>query len=293
LRAAPQAAAALGSRVVRVHHLNCGTMCPRGARLLAGEGGLLAPSKIVAHCLLIEAGDELVLVDTGLGTEDIAHVQRLGRAFRAFVRPQPEPDEAAVRQVAALGLDPADVRNVVVTHLDVDHAGGLGDFPDAEVHLFAPELPAALSPPLRERSRYVPAQWAHGPRWVEHAVDGDDWFGFESVRLLPGLDAEVVLVPLLGHSTGHAGVAVRTGDGWLLHCGDAYFHRAQVQTPPSCPPGLRLFQSVVGHDNATRHRNTERLRELGQRHGDEVRLVCSHDPVEYERVRASSVTYAG
>ncbi|MDP9188088.1 MAG: MBL fold metallo-hydrolase, partial [Actinomycetota bacterium] len=57
---------------MEVHHLNCGTMCPRGARLVAGRGGLLEESPIVAHCLLVEAGDELVLVDTGYGTGDVA-----------------------------------------------------------------------------------------------------------------------------------------------------------------------------------------------------------------------------
>jgi glyoxylase-like metal-dependent hydrolase (beta-lactamase superfamily II) len=177
------------------------------------------------------------------------------------------------------------VRNVVVTHLDADHAGGLGDFPGAGVHVFAPELAAAQSPPLRERSRYASAQWAHGPRWVEHAVDGDTWFGFESVRLLPGVDAEIALVPLLGHSTGHAGVAIGTDEGWLLHCGDAYFHHGQVATPPDCPRALDVFQSLDAHDNAARRRNTERLRELARDHGDEVRLICSHDPVYYQRAR--------
>jgi glyoxylase-like metal-dependent hydrolase (beta-lactamase superfamily II) len=272
---------------VRLHHLNCGTMCPRGARLLAGEGGLLASAKLVCHCLLIEAGGSaLILVDTGFGTDDVAAPARLGQPFRALVRPQVSERETAVRQIEALGLDPADARYVAVTHLDVDHAGGLGDFPQAEVHLVAPELPAARSPSLRDRSRYVRAQWAHGPRWVEHTVDGDDWFGFESVRLLPGLDVEVVLVPLLGHSAGHAAIAVRTGDGWLLHCGDAYFHRGQVATPPSYPPGLGVFQSVVGHDNKTRRHNEGRLRELAAAHGDEVRLVCSHDPVELDAAAA-------
>ncbi|MGC1814984.1 MAG: hypothetical protein WA696_12670, partial [Solirubrobacterales bacterium] len=59
----------LGDRLdpIEVRHLNCGTMCPRGARLLSGHGGLVEPTKIVAHCLLIEADGELVLVDTGFG----------------------------------------------------------------------------------------------------------------------------------------------------------------------------------------------------------------------------------
>jgi len=51
------------------------------------------------------------------------------------------------------------------------------------VHVFAPELAAATSPSLSERSRYIGAHWAHGPSWVEHEVDGDSWLGFDRVRL--------------------------------------------------------------------------------------------------------------
>lgn len=272
----------------RVHHLNCGTMCPRGARMLAGSGGWLAETRLVAHCLLVESGGSLVLVDTGIGLGDVADPGRLGQPFRALVRPCCDQAETAARRIEALGLDPADVSDIVLTHLDLDHAGGLGDFPRARVHLFAPELGAALHPSLRERSRYVPKQWAHGPDWVEHRTEGDDWFGFESVRLLPDLDAEVALVPLAGHSTGHAGVAVGGDDGWLLHCGDAYFHRDQVATPPSCPPGLRLFQALNAHDGKARGRNTERLRELAARRSGEVELICSHDPVLMDRFAAAA-----
>jgi len=263
-------------------------MCPRGGRLLGGEGGPLAPAKLVAHCLLIEAGDGLVLVDTGLGTGDAADPGRLGAPFRAFIRPQCNLAETAVRQIEGLGRDPRDVRHILATHLDLDHAGGLGDFPDAEVHVFAPELAAAQAPPLRERERYVAAQWAHRPRWVPYEGGGDSWFGFDSVRLLEGLDAEIAMVPLVGHSAGHVGVAVETPEGWLLHCGDAYFHRGEMATPPSCPPGLRFFQALTQRDGAARRQNQERLRELARLHGDDVRLICSHDPHELARERSTA-----
>ncbi len=239
----------------------------------------MAEATLVAHCLLVEAGDGLVLVDTGLGTADVASPKRLGQPFRALVRPQGRASETAIRQIERLGLDPQDVRHVVLTHLDVDHAGGLGDFPRAEVHVFAPELAAARNPPLRERGRYIKAQWAHGPKWAEHELEGDSWFGFDSVRLLPDLPVEIAMVPLLGHSTGHTGIAVNTGEGWLLHCGDAYFQHEEIATPDSCPPGLRLFQNVVGHDRGLRRHNQERLRELARDHRADVRLICSHDPV--------------
>ena len=72
---------------MKIHHLNCGTLCPYGGRFVSGEGGL-GGAHIVCHCLLIEAGDSLVLVDTGFGADDAAHpYRRLGAPFTAAFRP--------------------------------------------------------------------------------------------------------------------------------------------------------------------------------------------------------------
>jgi glyoxylase-like metal-dependent hydrolase (beta-lactamase superfamily II) len=76
---------------------------------------------------------------------------------------------------------------------------------------------------------------------------------------------------------------VRDGDGWILHCGDAYFHRNEMNIPPSVPTGIGLFQRLMADDGKARLANQERLRELNRDHGHEVRLFCAHDPVELER----------
>lgn len=269
---------------MKVHHLNCGTLCPYGGKLVSGEGGF-GGAHMVCHCLLVEAGDSLVLVDTGFGTEDAAHpYRRLGVPFTAAFRPRAEPAEAAVTRIHELGLDPADVRHIACTHLDLDHAGGLPDFPDAEVHVFAPEQPAALHPSLRDRARYPSCHLAHGPKWTTHEVDGDTWMGFESIRVLPGVDPEILLIPLVGHSRGHSGVAVRDGDGWLLHCGDAYFHYGQMENPPHCPRALRLFQKAMADDGSARAANEARLHELAASAPPGLQMFCAHDRIELERV---------
>jgi glyoxylase-like metal-dependent hydrolase (beta-lactamase superfamily II) len=161
-----------------IHHLSCGSFCPYGARLLQGSGGWLSPARMVCHCLVVETAEGLVLLDTGFGIGDVENPARLGHAFRLMVRPQLEQRQTAVAQLRALGHEPGDVRRILITHLDLDHAGGLAEFPDAEVHVFAPEHEAAMNPGLRERSRYIADQWAHGPRWVTHEVEGDEWLGF-------------------------------------------------------------------------------------------------------------------
>lgn len=276
---------------MRIHHLNCGTLCPRGARLINGEGGLFEAGRSVCHCLLIEANDGLVLLDTGFGAEDVRNPRQLGPVF-AMMRPKTTIEETALEQVKSLGFDPADVKQIVTTHLDPDHSGGLPDFPEAEVHVFGRELDAAMEPRLRDRPRYLPVHWNHKPRWVRHDGEGDEWFGFGSVRILPDLGSEVLLIPLAGHSLGHSGVAIKTGEGWLLHCGDAYFHHDELASPPSCPPGLRLFQNLNNADRGQRMANQERLRELVARHGEEVQLLCSHDPHELELAQTASAATA-
>jgi glyoxylase-like metal-dependent hydrolase (beta-lactamase superfamily II) len=272
---------------MRVHHLNCGTMCPLSARLVNGEGGIFSPARMVCHCLLIETDDGLVLVDTGLGLGDIAAPrQTLGTPFLAATRPRLDPAETAARQVEQLGFAIDDVRHVVFTHLDPDHSGGLPDFPHARVHVLADEHDAAMHPAdAAERRRYIAAHWAHGPQWEVHSAGGDRWMGFDSVQALGGDGGpEVLLIPLFGHTRGHCGVALRVDDGWLLHCGDAYFFHGEMDVDdPNCPVGLRVFQRITGTIESTRQANQQRLRELKRDHGGEVQFFCSHDAVELDR----------
>lgn len=270
---------------LRVHHLNCGTMCPACAKLMNGQGGWLEPAKLVCHVLLIETPrDGLILVDTGFGQHDVANPKQLGRPFIAVSRPVLDMNETALAQVQKLGFSAEDVRHIVVTHLDLDHAGGLSDFPHAQVHVFAPEHDAAMHSDFRSRARYVPAQWAHSPRWVRYNSEGgDNWFGLNNVHAIQGFADQVLLVPLIGHTRGHCGVAVRSEEGWLLHSGDAYVYRGQLAEKYEMPLGLRIMEKALQTDQRARVENLNRLRALQQSHGHEVKIFCAHDPVELER----------
>lgn len=276
---------------MRVHHLNCGTMAPLSRKLVNGTGGLLAPARMVCHCLLIETDDGLALVDTGIGLNDIANPREtLGSWFLRTMRPRLDLDETAAHEVVRLGYSVQDVQHIVLTHLDFDHAGGIADFPHAQVHVSAVELDSARYPSTAlERGRYRQTQWAHGPNWVEHRAEGERWFGFEAVRALPGVAPEVLLVPLGGHTRGHVGVAVNTGHTdrprWLLHAGDAYFFHGQLKAEPHCTPGLKAFQVLAQADKTTRLHNVRRLRELAAT--GEVEIVSAHDPLELERALGS------
>ena len=272
---------------MKVHHLNCATLCPRGGRLINGTRSLFSPARLVCHCLLIETQAGLILVDTGLGLQDLNDpAKRLGRQFTVLTRPRLDVSNTAIRQIERLGFTADDVRHIVLTHLDLDHAGGLPDFPKAKVHVFEPEHRAAMArATLTERNRYRTVHWAHDPKWARHTLAGERWFDFECVRQLEGIPPEVLLVPLLGHTRGHCAIAVQTDQAWLLHAGDAYFYAGEMDlVRPHCTMGLRLFQRIVHMDHKLTLQNLQRLRDLTRNHSNEVAVFCAHDPTEFDRL---------
>lgn len=272
---------------MRIHHLNAISTCPIGGAFVDGRSAGLH-GRLACHCLLVEAPGGLVLVDTGLGLRDVAApTRRLSRFLLALLRPELRAGMTAVRQIERLGYEPSDVRHVVLTHLDFDHAGGLDDFPEATVHLLAEERDdAAAQRTFLDRMRYRPQQWITAPRWRVYARgEGEPWLGFDAVRDLEGLPPEILLVPLIGHTLGHAGVAVRGSFGWVLQAGDAYFFHAEMDPDlPRCPAGLRLYQALMEKDRGARIWNRDRLRALRREHGGEVTITCGHDAVEFERL---------
>ena len=276
---------------MRVHHLNCISTCPLGGRLMDGRSrSLLERGHLACHCLLVETPDCLVLVDTGLGLRDVADPRsRLSRFFLTLLRPEFREQMTAVRQVQRLGFDPADVRHILLSHLDFDHAGGLDDFPHATVHMLASERDhALLQRSWLDRQRFRPQQWSSQARWRAYAPGtGESWNGFGGVRSLDGVPPELLLVPLPGHTYGHAGIAVASGARWKLLAADAYFHAAEMDATPSCPPGLRFYQWMMELDREARLRNQDRLRAL-RRETRDIDIFCSHDIAEFERLSGRS-----
>ena len=264
---------------MRVHHLDCCTMRPRFT-------GVRLPS----HCLLIETDAHgLVLVDTGIGVEDVLDPRRLGTFFGPLMQiDATQVYMTALSQLEARGFRRADVRHIVLTHLDFDHAGGLPDFPAARVHVHAKEQAAA---PLRvrfmEQQRYKPIQLAHGPAWETYDTRGEPWKGLPAVRRLAGLPPEILALPMPGHSQGHAAIAVDTGRGWLVHAGDAYFHRSVTERGDASgtPWALRCVERLIASDYEAVRATHALLAALAKE--PDVTVFSAHDPIEYERLRAA------
>ena len=158
--------------------------------------------RMATNCLLIEAGDELVLIDTGLGDK---HDEKF-QAIYVY-------EEGATRlpeSIAAAGFEPGDVTHVVLSHLHFDHCGwntrrdGAGNlvptFANARHWLNRGEVEHARSPTARDRASYFPENWE--PLFDAGLVElvGDEGGPTDSIRMVkaPGHNADMCVVTLDG-----------------------------------------------------------------------------------------------
>lgn len=245
-----------------IHHINCGT--------------LVVPTypTVVCHCLLLQEGKHLALVDTGIGVQDVHNpVERLGQQLIDMAGFQFNEPDTAVRRIEALRLDSNDVRHIVLTHGDPDHTGGLADFPNAQVHISVEEHAHVAG----GHWRYVSTHFAHGPCWKTYGHSTRQWFGLEARPVDVGFSSEVLLIPLIGHTIGHCGVAVQQEGRWLLHVGDAYYLRVELTTDEH---PVSQIAAQRADDDAQRRASLERLRRLVRDHGDKIDIIGYHDLAE-------------
>jgi hypothetical protein len=155
-------------------------------------------------------------------------------------RPWLREAQTAVRQVEALGSRRAtSATSCSPTSTSITREGWTTS-PSASIHLLdAEEKSAWRQRTLLDRMRYRPLQWASRPALGDvSALRRRALVRLRLRRQLAGVAPGILLVPLAGHTLGHAGVAVEADGGWLLHAGDAYFYREEMRPRnPACTPG--------------------------------------------------------
>lgn len=176
---------------------------------------------LATYAWAIEHPEGVIVVDTGQG----AHLLETGNSFHPFLRWevvfQIDPEEEAGPQLRALGIGPRDVKKIVLTHLHMDHDGGLAHFPNSEILVAPGEIRTASGWAGRIRG-YLPHRW---PSWFDPApleLAGESFGPFERSRRLTHA-GNIVAVATPGHTADHVSVIVRDGDTAVFLAGDTSY----------------------------------------------------------------------
>lgn len=226
----------------------------RFENLLRSDPHLDAPMPLDFFVWAIRNGARTIVVDTGF---DHAEGERRDRRITRLPR----------ECLATIGIDAAEVRDVIVTHLHFDHAGTIGDFPNATFHLQDAEMAYATG-------RYMGHPEFTHPFTAEIVCDmvravfrGRVTFHDGDAEIAPNVTVHRVG----GHSAGLQVVRVLTRRGWLVLASDAAHYYENLETRNPFP--------IICHlgDMFEAFRRVERLSE-----GPKT-IVPGHDPLVLER----------
>ncbi len=173
------------------------------------------------YAWVIEHREGVIVVDTGQG----AHLLETGTSLHPYVRWEVafriDREEEIGPQLRALGIGPRDVKRVVLTHLHMDHDGGLAHFPHSKI-LVAPGELRRASGWLGRMRGYLPNRW---PLWFDPVpldLAAEPFGPFAASRRLTEA-GDIVAVATPGHTADHVSILVQEDDATLFLAGDTSY----------------------------------------------------------------------
>jgi len=247
---------------MKIHHLNC-------VQIKSPFG------PAIGHCLLLEEYDHLTLVDAGIGLDETRNPNELlGKELVEQTGYVFDEELTAIKQIKNLGYSPDKVKNIVCSHLDPDHIGGLRDFPDATIHVSKEEYDSFKG----GNPRYLSQQLSHNPKMELYEGDNLEWYGLPARKLNLPHQSEMYLIPLFGHTLGHCGIAIKNEEKWLFYIGDAYYYRAELSDENQPVDQLATVAAV---DNDARIASLEKIKTLIRKRNNDIDQFSYHDPKEF------------
>lgn len=213
--------------------------------------------KTVYACFALQAGDETILVDSGLPSQ-----QDILKNNKPFRQMEDAPD--FLTALAAARIAPEKIRNVILTHLHYDHCCNLRLLPNLkQVFVQKKELLHAVHPKENEMYFYSLQKKCGKPEWTDALgkfilLDGD-------AKILPGI--QVLLTP--GHSPGSQSVLVQTQKGPHLLTGD---HIAVIDSY------TRRLPNAILNDLDAWYASYDKIKSVNA-----VKLLPGHDATNFDQ----------
>lgn len=240
-------------------------------RLLKPDGSIFKKIDSNFSAFLIKHHQDYLLFDTGLGRQiETQYQQDMPLWQRPFFKFD-TPVISAKDQLDAAGF--GSIKNVFISHSHWDHAGGVLDFPDAQIHTSAEELEVIAHPTKGAGGTWASQTASKEIRWNSIIFKNGPYKVYEK-SLDVYEDGSIILVPMAGHTTGSIGLFLTTDNG------KCYFFIGDVAwTVETLKTGASKFWAaalIVDHDAKETQASVNQVRALLEKYPETI-IVPAHD----------------
>ncbi|MFC1485392.1 N-acyl homoserine lactonase family protein [bacterium] len=258
---------------IQLYFFSCGTLKSK-KHFFTMNKGINEPFEVPVPFFLIKHPKGNVLFDTGNALEVAKDSQKhWGAAVEAYL-PVMREDEYVVNQLKTIGINPEDIRYVVLSHLHLDHAGGVGAFPNATYIVQRKELEWAYVPDFYQKLAYIKADFDKDVKWLLLEGEKDDNYDIFG-------DGKLKIWFTPGHSPGHQALLIsleNSGD-YLLADDSCYTEEILNE---DILPGLMWSPTET-------IRSINRMRYA--RDVKDVKIITGHDSIAWDTYKKAPEYY--
>lgn len=242
--------------------LDCGTFQVNDLNLLSDVGAYPGKSKrVTGSCYLIQHGTDYVLWDAGLPSALKNKPLNNNQPISATL------NKTVLEQLGTLGVDPAKIKYVGVSHNHFDHVGQLSDFAQSTLLIGKSDWDAVkenTTSDIINPKFFEP--WLTGKSKLEKVMGDKDMFG----------DGSVVMLSTPGHTPGHHILLIRlVNSGPIILTGDAAHFTENYKNN-----GVPTFNT----NRAETLASLDRIKGLAKNLG--AKVIIQHEPADIDKLPA-------
>lgn len=258
----------------KLYFFECGTLKSE-KHLFTLNKGIGEPFEVPVPFFLIQHNGKNILFDTGNALEASINPEKHWGEIVNTYYPVMDEKQYVVNQLKTLNIMPEAIDYVILSHLHLDHAGGVGAFPNAVYIAHKKEVEWAFNPECVQKSAYIMQDIDKDIKWCQLENEFEEAYDLFK-------DGTIQIYPTPGHTPGHLSVLINLKDSApMLLTSDCCYTEENLYD--NIPPGL-----VWNAEDSIKTINW--IKKL--QNEKNVEVVTGHDPNAWKRFKKTPEYYS-
>jgi len=258
----------------KLYFFECGTLKSQ-KHFFTLNKGIGEPFEVPVPFFLIQHNGKNILFDTGNALEAAKNPEKHWGEIIAAYYPVMSEEQYVVNQLKSMSIEPEDINYVILSHLHLDHAGGVGDFTNATYITHQKEVQWAFNPECSQKGAYIMQDIDKGIKWQQLTNNvGEAYDLFK--------DGAIEIYPTPGHTPGHLSVLIKLENS-----------KSMLLTSDSCYTEENLKDNIAPGLVWDAEASIKTINWIHQMQNEKnVEVVAGHDPIAWTRFKKAPEYYS-